>query len=344
PVAFWAFRNNMQENTMGIFTLAAVWFILRGLITGRQLYLNLAAGGVMIFLASFSKGVPGLFPLAVPFWWWVTRRGVPFARVVVWTSVLLLIPAAIYALLMLHEPARLSLTHYAQARLLGRIHDAHTVEYRFHIVLRLLQELLVPLALTLVMLVMFRLRRIPNRIDSAWRSNMILLLLTGLSGSLPLMLTLVQKAFYFAHALPFFGLGLAMAIALGTTCLISGIRTGRRPFKTFTVITAVILAGVIVFSMMQHGKYIRNKELLEDVYRLGEVIAPRSLISIDPEMWNQWDLQCYLVRHFNISADPGDTMHPWYLRNKSTMENTPEGYLKTDVNLNLYSLFIQTGK
>ena len=36
-------------------------------------------------------------------------------------------------------------------------------------------------------------------------------------------------------------------------------------------------------------------------------------ISIDKKMWENWDLQCALIRHYNISVDRSTTPHDFYL-------------------------------
>ena len=71
PTAFWSYSNNMQENTMGVFTLVAVGCGFRGLRTmfAERFWRGVAwvvVSGVFVFLATLSKGFPGFFPVMLP--------------------------------------------------------------------------------------------------------------------------------------------------------------------------------------------------------------------------------------------------------------------------------------
>ncbi len=64
PLVSWSYKNNLLENTMGVFTLFAVFFILKSLKEKKVLYL--LPGGILIVLAFLSKGPAGLYPILVP--------------------------------------------------------------------------------------------------------------------------------------------------------------------------------------------------------------------------------------------------------------------------------------
>jgi len=69
PVCFWSYQNNVQENTMGIFTLASVYFTLKWLnadgsatlTVKRNTLIYLFLSGASIFLATFSSN-SSVFP------------------------------------------------------------------------------------------------------------------------------------------------------------------------------------------------------------------------------------------------------------------------------------------
>ena len=50
PLVYRSFQMNVQENTMGVFLLAAVYWIVRGLNTRRNSYFYFMLAGVFIFL------------------------------------------------------------------------------------------------------------------------------------------------------------------------------------------------------------------------------------------------------------------------------------------------------
>ena len=78
PLVPWALTNNMLENTMTVFVLAASILMLKALrskkVSGIVMFSSLAAG--MLWCALFSKGFQGLFPLALPFFAWLTLKDI----------------------------------------------------------------------------------------------------------------------------------------------------------------------------------------------------------------------------------------------------------------------------
>ena len=68
PVCFWSYSNNILECTMAVFDLLAIYFILKFL--QRNHFFLLILSGIVIFLASLTKGFQGLFPLAALFFHW----------------------------------------------------------------------------------------------------------------------------------------------------------------------------------------------------------------------------------------------------------------------------------
>ncbi|MBK7268082.1 MAG: glycosyltransferase family 39 protein [Flavobacteriales bacterium] len=74
PQVFWCFHNNMLENTMAVFVTAAVLQVVLGMSAAWAKRAIIAGG--FVFLASFTKGVPGLFPLAAPVLLWSASRNV----------------------------------------------------------------------------------------------------------------------------------------------------------------------------------------------------------------------------------------------------------------------------
>ncbi len=341
PVAFWSFQNNVQENTMGIFTLLAVYFSLKAIYKNQQLWFFLVLSGLFIFLASFSKGISGFFPIGVIGLYWLVSKEISFLKMLGYTFILILVPVIIYLLLSTNATAFESLSFYVEKRLLTRIDSAPTVDSRFYIVERLFMELLPIIIVSVLMLVAFRVKQIKQGIDKPYRHKIILLLLIACSGSIPLVLTLVQKGFYMAHSLPFFAIGFALLVAPGLSNLMERIRVEKQAFKVFRGVMFFALGAILVFSFLQKGKTSRNADLLHDVYLVGETIPPHSTISIDKKMWDNWDLQCALIRHFNISVDRSKTPHDFYLIEKELDKNPLGNVEKIGLETKRFNLYKQ---
>jgi 4-amino-4-deoxy-L-arabinose transferase-like glycosyltransferase len=80
PIVFRSFQMNVQENTMGIFILASIYFVLKGLEGNKRSYLYAILGGTLIFLSTLCKGLTGLFPLVVVGAYWLSGEKIKFPK------------------------------------------------------------------------------------------------------------------------------------------------------------------------------------------------------------------------------------------------------------------------
>jgi hypothetical protein len=343
PLVFWSYSNNMQENTMGLFTLSSSLVILKSLRSSQfraGLYL---LAGVFVFLATLCKGVPGLFTISIPFLYWLSTRQITLNRALASTGLILLVLIVVYGVLLLFETSRESLSLYVFKRLMGRISNEHTANNRFHIWWDLLSNLL-PLLGMLALICIWKKTDTVRRIFKTHDLGMILfLILTGLAGSAPLVLTLVQSGFYMVPAFPFFALGIGLLISpLLAKPIEDNLRIRRTYFRSL-LLSAVLLASVLLFSCFQAGKPGRDQILLHDVAIVGKEVPKFSTIGIYQEMWKDWSLQCYLERYYNISLDPLNK-HAYYLVDRNKQTNPPAGYKKMNLGTEQYDLYRKENK
>ncbi|MFK7772165.1 MAG: ArnT family glycosyltransferase [Saprospiraceae bacterium] len=337
PVCFWSFQNNMHENTMGVFTLTSTYFLLKFYFQKSKIqYLLLS--GLFIFLASFCKGVPGFFPLAFPFLIWISHRKITFVNVIHHTFLLSLTTFGIYSLLMLYEPARESLIFYFENRLMGRIDSDPTVGNRFYIVGRLVQELLPPLILGGLILLFAKLKSKSFSLQKIDLKNTILFLLIGFAGTLPLLLTMVQKGFYMVHALPYFGIAMAIIVAPNLSVFFQNESNKKSYNNIFTITSIFLLIGAISFSSLQIGKSKRDADMLHDIYLLKHTLPKNAHITIEKSIHQDWGLKVYLMRNSNISTS-NTISYPYFLVEKKKKNFSLEGYKKMEVGLKRYELF-----
>ena len=188
-----------------------------------------------------------------------------------------------------------SLTTYFFERVLHRINSVPTVDSHFYILFRLIIELLPPLLITGAVL-LFEKVSTKKTISTINLREGFFFIFVGLAASVPLMLTLVQKGFYFVPALPFFALGLSSFTGPFLSDRIDRIQLQNRSFRWFLFISVFIFISATGFAVLQKGKTSRNQAMLHDVYLIGKIVPKKSTIDILPEMWNYWDLQCYLMR------------------------------------------------
>lgn len=309
PTVFWCYHNNMMENTMGVFTTAAVLAVVKG-GKGRWLAWSLLAG-LCVCLASLSKGLPGLFPLGAPVLVrLVTRQG---RWGTAWLMTLLMTGLVVlgYALLMAWPEAQTNLTLYVEKRLLHRIAVAPTVTYRLASLEMLFSNMVGPLLLAL--LVRLGTRRDPPAPASDMGRPALAMLLVGLSGVAPLMLTMVQKSFYMAAALPLVSLSIALWSAPRLQQLLERIALHPALVTTVRAVGAVSLVASLVATVLLFGTSGRDAELLRDVRRVGTVVPPHTRVGLPEDMWNDWSLQTYLMRYQFISLDSHHSGPEWFI-------------------------------
>jgi len=338
PVCFWSYTNNMHENTMGIFTLCSVFLIFKNFQSSRYNILFCILSGIFIFLATMSKGIPGFFPIAVPFLYWLTTKKINFSKSILYTGIIILIPIFIYTILFIIPESKESLSLYLFKRALYRIQDTPTVNSRFYILFRLFSELIPQILFVIIIALIAKFKKI--KIYSLKDNNRlcIFFILVGLSASIPLMLTLVQKGFYFVPALPFFAIGLSIIVAPFLVSSIEKINTKSKRYHVFFLLSIFLFISTAFFIFMQKSKISREKDILHDVYSIGKVVPRFSTVNIPDKMWNDWGLQCYLIRYFNISLDPGN-QNIYFMIEKSMEKDTLKNYKKVNIETLKYNLY-----
>jgi hypothetical protein len=333
PVCFWSFSNNMHENTMGIFVLLSVLFYLKAVNANSTIFLIFS--GLFIFLATFSKGIPGFFPIVLPIIYWASIQQIKLKTVIFQTFLLIAIPVSIYALLICFPEARLSLSNYLIKRVLHRIEDNPTVDSQFYILGRLFLELLIPVSITLIIYFVFRRKLF---FDKAKISFAVFFILVGFSGALPLLLTKVQKGFYFVPSLPFFAIGFALLISNPVReWSVKQLNSVNK--KWIHLISIICFISVMILSIANVGKCSRDTELLNDVAEFGEVIPPFTSVSISDNRWNDWPLQCYLIRYHDINISPKNNQNKFRIVDKNLIDSTLIGYKKLNLNTLKFDLY-----
>lgn len=333
PVCFWSFSNNMHENTMGIFILFSVLFYLRSLKENKILFTFIAS--IFIFFATFSKGIPGFFPITMPFLYWLTLKRINFKQVFFHSLILIGIPFLIYAILICFPAAKESLSNYLLKRVIHRIGEDPTVETHFYIAGRIVIELLPAMGVVLLLIFAFR-KKFILRLEK--KMTAIFFMLLGLAGVLPLMLTMVQKGFYFIPSLPFFAIGFALIVSKPLShWALKVVNSGSN--KIIMFFSVLLLCGVIVFSFFNIGKASRDKDMLNDVKEFGKVIPEFTSVSISEHRWNDWPLQCYLIRYYNVSIDPQQGDNEFRILDKNAPDSTVVNYQKVELSTLQFDLY-----
>ncbi|MBP9069197.1 MAG: glycosyltransferase family 39 protein [Bacteroidia bacterium] len=336
PSVSWSYKNNMQENTVSVFVLASVYFMLRSISKDSNTYLFIILAGTSIFLASFSKGLPGLFPLSFFIIMRLAFKNITWKQVISNTFLLALIPAAIYFLMVyFNDDARRSLSFYVNERLFHRISNDPEVESRFTVLFWLFSDLLVPMVILLPFMGFNMMRNKKSMLslqDPILKKHILLFAGIGLAGVIPLCLTHVQRAVYFVPALPFFAIMLSVLFLDEIFKLQNNVTLSPKAFKTVFTVGSVGVIAVLIYTIIVFGKDGRDEEVISDARKIAVVTGKNKNIYALSGIYEEWGFQFYLLRYNNITLEPGAKQQEYILLNKE--EKFADATYK-DLNLDL---------
>lgn len=341
PVVMWTHQNMMCENTMELFILGTVYFISSAFYKQKQIWLRLGLAGFCIYLAALSKGVPGLFPFAVVPVFWLVYQRFSFGKAVLYSLLVILVTIGLFALTLAFEAPREALTFYFEKRLMLRVNEAPVVGDRF----RVMKELALHLLLVAgVMGIFMGIRKaMKRRLVPVQFRAILFFFIIGLCGSIPLMLTLVQRGFYMTPAMPFFAIALCLFISPTAAFLIDKMNTESRFFKRFRIISFLILIAALGFTISNLGKVSRDESKLKAVHQLDKLLDGRVMISLAPEIEEDWGLENYLMRYAEISVERKGELQDLYL-STNPRDSTGLSITSSAIDLGEYYLYAKNGK
>ncbi|NOY37372.1 MAG: hypothetical protein GXO83_07325 [Chlorobi bacterium] len=344
PVIFWSYRNNMLENTMSIWDLASVIFIIKGVRSGKSLNGCLITGSVFILLAFLTKGLPGLFPLVVPFIYWLIFKQCTPGRMILQTFFVGVMAGFAFLIIYISgEGVRLFFTSYFSSQVWHSIEGHREIaQYgRISIFYYLILELWP------AFLIMLLIKYVGNSKTKFSRlfyfgKNFWFFFYLGLSASLPLMISPKQSDYFLVPSTPFFALGFAAEILPYVEKFMHQMR--NRFFIIVRIISGVTFAGILIIAVMNFGKPYRDFEILKDVYKIKESVDYGTVITANRKMCENWSLVAYLARINNNSLDCSQAKHDYILvcLNDNTQKWPPK-YKPLNIGLINFILLHRTG-
>ena len=303
PLATWCATNNMLENTMSVFVLLSVYLMIVGYQRNHKIWLFLSA--FTLLLAFLSKGFTGLFPLVFPILYCAFDQKRKWIQGPI-DSLILLVSIAVFAgIMFLVCPGSFGyIKDYIRLQVIGGgLHEA-TASSRFYIVFALLQQLVIPCALALVLVICKTKSKVNSKIfefppDKAW---FYVFLIMGLVGVLPIMVSVKQRDFYMLAALPFFALACGHITLSMLTLWLPKITPKVRGWMTLGA-GCVVLLG-LVLNIIHIGKYGRDEALIEEVKQRIAEYEGNNVIEISQEEYTQWAKHAYYMRYGKISLSP----------------------------------------
>lgn len=335
PLCFWSYNNNVLENTMGLFSLGAIYLLIISIKKNIALRLLLFCfSGILLLLAFLTKGFPALFPLAFLLLYYIVHHKIyNLKRMFLDTAMLLLLTfATAFLFFIFDEAARENISVYISTQVFESIRGERLVVPRYFIMKRIVEELMIVTGICLVLiLVSYKSAKQKIKENPEVLRNCFLFLLIGLSASLPIMISPKQLSFYMIPSLPYFAIGLSLLIAPFVNEYIKKINERNFLYKLFKYQVVVTIPILLFFTISSYGTFSRDYEMIHDVDLIGQHLGETKTIDASSSLSREWSLMGYLQRKHHISLDLSGTGRAYMLTGKT--ETVPENYSVMNIGL-----------
>lgn len=306
PIVFWSCQNNMIENMLTVLSIYAVYFSIKSI--KKNNYFHLVIAGIMIFFGFLTKGLVALFPLsAIVFYYLTHRNKVDLKKTILYSIVLLFLSIGVYAFLVyVVDGFRENLMGYYKNQLEPSLYNnrEQTTSNRFYILYKLALELALPLILIVVL---YFFKRGKEKLNKERKANGIYFILIGISGSIPLMITLQQRVYYLVPSIIFYVIGISIIIAPFIHSLIDKVSKKKLINIRNGVILLLLLS--IGYTLTKVTKYRKHESKLKDIEVIARYVNQGEIIGCSETLYYEWGTIAYFSRLYNIS-----------------MSNTPEDF------------------
>ena len=340
PTVFWASYNNLLENTLTIFTSLSILYYLKNQKSTNYFFIFLS--GFMLTLGFLTKGFVAFFPWTFPFLLWLFLRQKTFGKAILDSAGLVMSTLApLIILIFLFPVAHLSLQKYINGQVINSVRNVITVSSRFDILERLFDELLPAAGLCILLLIWARIRKLPSVILKKNSMLTLVFVSLGLTGVLPIMISMKQSGFYIVATYPFFAIGAGIFVYPVIEFLLTKLNFESKGFQVFRLIGCGLFLTGIILSVYSSGQFSRDKVKIKDTYSILTQIPQGTIININPHMYDDWSLHGYFGRFKNVSLDPDLKNNRDYLliRNEDYSDTLNSNYKIVKINTIYYQLF-----
>jgi 4-amino-4-deoxy-L-arabinose transferase-like glycosyltransferase len=310
PLVFWSYRHNMLENTMLIFDVWAIIFFFKtaqnSVFLEKRNILYLTLGTFFIFLSVLTKGLVGLFPLAFfGLYFLVYLKKINYLIAEGFSVFLLL--ASYFVLLFSAFPKSLYFfKQYVDIQLLRSLRgerEAYDSGGKFLLLERLIQEL-IPMILVAFLLVLIN-YLIKKKLLLKVTKEIILLVLIGLSASLPMLISPKQHSYYLVPCFVYFALAVAQFTLPFVKDILDRLLEQKNIvyfIKIFSPISIILLIFSVLYTVKNINAYSRNELILRDIHTLEKNIPACTSFGIDADYCSEYFIGAYLQRYGNFDT------------------------------------------
>lgn len=146
------------------------------------------------------------------------------------------------------------------------------------------------------------------------------------------MITREQSGFYLVTSFPYYAIVFAISIAPYLSAWIEKMNATHLSFKLFRIASILIFAAILIFSFLQIGKTERHEDIIHDVQLIGKTVPAGTTLGSTKELWKEWSLQEYLIRHYYICQSDKISPENDYLLLESDSQ-IPSGIKAVKINI-----------
>ncbi len=298
PLVTWSLANNILENTLTIFILLSFLFLTKSLQKNSIFFIFL--GGLSIASAFLAKGFVGLFTWSFFGVLWLTSKKISFPKAILNTILLIFFSILPFIILsFFYYESIESLKLYFEQQVINSLKNIQTVPSRFYILWRAFTEMITPILIIGIAYFILRKKyKIEINGTHPYRVWLFVTLGIGLTGVLPIMISLKQSGFYIMAAFPFFCLSLSLFLSP----YLEQITLSNTRFQKIVVWLSLSILVLGIGSSIYHtNKIMRDHEKLEDFYIIQQHVPANTVIGICHELDDNWSLHGYYYRYAHIS-------------------------------------------
>jgi hypothetical protein len=89
---------------------------------------------------------------------------------------------------------------------------------------------------------------------------------------------------------------------------------------------------------MQKGKTVRDRDILHDVYAIGNTIPKKSAITVNQDVATTYVLECYFIRYYDISLYI-DQPKEYLMVKKTENSDISSDFEKLNIETKIYDVY-----
>lgn len=306
PVFCWSYVNQVIEPLLSLEIAAGIYFFVRFLKSGKNLFLILFA--LILYILFLTKGFQSCFIIVLPLSYlilaWGSRNALKFVLFSGFFLALFIVITLKY-----YEPAIQWFKCYYDSRLVLTMQNiGKTTDDHFEIIIRFFTELILCIGFVLLLLSYLKFKKnyplkfaFQNFISNKLAVS---LLMASLAGSLPFAISLVQRGFYLIPAFICFVLAIILGFKrywLFFYVLLSKVSKSR----IMQISTGLIVVGTCFYFFFSLNSFKRDESLIKDIELILPYLSKKEKVLIEPGLWNYFALHSYLYmsKQVSISAE-----------------------------------------